>query len=442
MKLSKFLVVLPLSLSIAFMATFSATAAPKVADKIAAIVNNNVILESEVNSMLSNITASTDPNNLPDNKTLRKQVIDRLIIENLMLQLADKAKITINKDDVAAAVMKIASENNMDLSQLREKVTSMGISYPTYLDRIKKDMLIEQVRLNAIRQRINISDKEVENLVTGLSRERANNTEVDLSHILIAIPDKASKAQISRANNQAKDIIDRLQKGESFAKLATTYSNDDYALKGGAMGWHRLDELPTIFEGPLTQAAKGAIVGPIRSGVGFHILKINDTRSQKEIPVIAEEVNARHILIKTNVLMTDEKAKQKIEDIRKSIINKTTTFDAAAKAYSEDPGSAEKGGDLGWSTPNRYDDNFKNGLLKLKKGEISQPIKSAFGWHLIQLMGKRRVDKTNLALKEQAYRLIFNKKMAEESPIWIQELKSDAYIKIIGDDSPDSKNNE
>ncbi|MCX8648826.1 peptidylprolyl isomerase SurA [Gilliamella sp. B2776] len=433
MKLSKLLITLNLSLTIGLLTPLSTVAAPKVIERVAAVVNNNVILESDINDMLKTIKASTDASNLPNDNVLREQILDRLIIENLILQKAAKAKITINDDEVTNAIARIAEQNGMTIDELRSKLSIMGISYSSYRERIHNDMLIEQTRMNEVRPRIKISEKEVETLTKNLSEQPANNIDVKISHILISVPEKASKQQIDNATNRANDIINRAQKGENFAKLATTYSNDDLALKGGNMGWNKLNELPTIFEERLVRAQKGSIIGPIRSGVGLHILKVDDTRKEAPKKYTIEEMNARHILIKTNVLVTDQIARQKLNDIRKSIINGTMSFEAAAKANSEDPGSAENGGNLGWNRPEVYDSGFRNALVHLKKGEISQPVKSSFGWHLIQLIETKQTDGTNAIKQDRAYRLIFNRKFSEEAQVWIQELKGDAYINITGE---------
>ncbi|WP_294964453.1 peptidylprolyl isomerase SurA [uncultured Gilliamella sp.] len=437
MKLLKLIIALILSINLGFITSLSVNAAPKVVEKVAAVVNNNVILESDVNDMLKTVKASTDPKNLPNDKLLRQQIIDRLVTENLILQKAAKAKITISDDEVTDAIEKIAAENGMSIDELRGKLVTMGVSYSVYRDRIQNDMLIEQTQMNEVKHRINISNKEIEDLAKNIAQQPTNNIDVKISHILISVPENASKQQIDTATNKARDIVNRAQKGENFAKLATSYSNDEFALKGGSMGWNKLNELPTIFEERLIRAPKGSIIGPIRSGVGFHILKVDDSRTEAPKTITVQEVNARHILIKTNVLVNDQTAKQKLTDIRKTITSGTTTFESAAKTYSEDPGSASNGGNLGWNLPERYDTGFKNALTKLKKGEISQPIKSAYGWHLIQLIDTRKVDRTALAKKEQAYRLIFNRKFTEEVQVWIQELKGDAYIKIIGEEKND-----
>ncbi|OCG15643.1 peptidylprolyl isomerase SurA [Gilliamella sp. Fer1-1] len=434
MKLLKLFIALNLSVSLGVLTPLSANAAPKVVEQVAAIVNNNVILESDVNDMLKTIKASTDSRNLPNDKVLRQQIIDRLIIENLILQKAAKAKITVSDDEVTSAINRIAAQNGMTIDQLRSKLSTMGISYGAYRERIHNDMLIEETRMHEVRPRIKVSEKEVDNLAKNIARQPTNNIDVKISHILISIPERASKQQIDNATNKARDIINRAQKGENFAKLATSYSNDDLALKGGSMGWRKLNELPTIFEERLIRAAKGSIIGPIRSGVGLHILKVDDTRSEAPKTITVQEVNARHILIKTNVLVTDQNAKQKLADIRKSITSGATTFEAAAKANSEDTGTASKGGNLGWNRPEIYDSGFRNALAQLKKGEISQPIKSSYGWHLIELIDTRRIDGKNAMEKAQAYQLIFNRKFVEEAQVWIQEIKGDAYIKITGED--------
>ena len=433
MKLLKLFIALNLSVNLMLFTPLSANAAPKVVEQVAAVVNNNVILESDVSDMLKTIKASSDPSSLPNDKILRQQIIDRLIIEKLILQRAAKAKITISEDQVTAAIENIADENGMTIDELRSRLSTMGMSYSTYRDRIHNDMLIEQARLHEVRNRIQISDREVENLSKTITSQPTRNIDVKVSHILIAIPETASKQQIDNATNKAIDIINRAKKGENFAKLAASFSNDDLALKGGAMGWKKINELPTIFEERLIRAPKGSIIGPIRSGVGLHILKVDDTRAEAPQKITLQEVNARHILIKTNVLVTDQIAKQKLTDLRKAIISGATTFAAAAKANSEDTGSKDSGGNLGWNRPEIYDNGFRIGLLKLKKGEISQPIKSSYGWHLIQLIDTRQTDGTNLAKKDQAYRLIFNRKFAEEAQVWVQELKGDAYIKITGE---------
>lgn len=423
-------------LSMTLLLSMNVQAAPRVIERVTATVNNNVILESDVNDMLKSIKASTNPKNLPDDATLRRQIIEQLIVEKLILQQASRTNVTVSDEELTETIRNIAKSNGMTLDQLRNYLSSINMSYAKYREKMRTDMIIDQTRMNEVRDRINISEKEVEDLAKTIAKQPTNNLQINISHILIAIPENPTKKQLDDATAKAKQIISRLQNGESFSKLAASFSNDENALKGGNMGWHKINELPTIFEERLVRAQKGEIVGPLRSGVGYHILKVEDTRSAKPKVINVKEVTAKHILIKTNALVNDEMAKQKLLEIRKSILGGSTTFESAAKIYSEDPGSAENGGDLGgWVNPERFDNMFKNGLLKLKKGEISQPVKSAYGWHLIKLVDTRNIDRTDMAQKDQAYRLIFNRKFSEELQVWIQELRGDAYIKIVGDDN-------
>lgn len=408
----------------------TAYAAPKVVNSVIATVNNSVILDSEVNEMMTGIKKNSDPKNLPNDQELRHQIIERLITEDLILQEATRLNIKVSEQDVANYIAQIAKENNMTLAQLKSRISGMGIAFSSYQNRLRRDMTIDQARMSVLRQRIRISDAEINKVAEMVAKQPTDNVEVNISHILIGLPENPSQQDLATAEGKVKTIMSRLKQGDSFAKLAITYSSDELALNGGNVGWRRIQELPELFENYLIRAQAGQIIGPIRSNVGFHIVRVDGARGETRKPITVQEYNARHILIKTNVLVNDTAAKNKLEQILQSINSGATSFEAAARSYSEDPGSAEKGGALGWSIPDRYDANFAQTLIKLKKGEISAPIKSAYGWHIIQLVDSRSVDKTESAQKDQAYRIIFNRKFAEELQIWVQELRSDAYIRI------------
>lgn len=406
-------------------------AAPKMVDRVAAIVNNSVILESNVDDMIKTVKSNINPNELPDRNTLRHQVIDRLITEQLILDQSKKLGLNITDADVTEAINRIAQQHQMTVPQLADKLAKTGISFTDYQARIRKEMMIEETRSEEVRRRIIITPQEVD----ALARARANkpplNQEVNVSHILIAVPESSSRAQLNEARQKANLIVSKLKAGASFSKLATTYSNDDLALSGGAIGWKKPGELPSLFESKVAHAGKNTIIGPLQSAVGFHILKVNDVHREGKSPVTVLEIKARHILMKTNLIQNDAQVKAKLMRIRKDILTHKITFNNAAKQFSEDPGTKNRGGELGWAPVDHYDGAFATALLKLKKNEISLPIKSSFGWHLIQLLDTRKEDRTKAAQKEQAYQLIFNRKFAEESQVWLQELRSDAYINII-----------
>lgn len=418
-------------LGLAFIST--ALAAPKMVDRVAAVVNNDVILESSVTDMIKTVKGNTDPSELPDDKTLRHQVIERLITETLILQRNEKLNLKITDADVTRAISRIAKQNGLSVNELANHLAKAGMTFKEYRKRIRREMIIEETRMSEVRRRISITPQEVDALAKIVANKPTQNLEVNVSHILIAVPESPSQAQLTDAKKKAQLIIQKLKEGEKFSRLATTYSNDDLALSGGNLGWKKPNELPSLFENTVIRAHKNDIIGPLQSGVGFHILKINDVRRDGKKSVTVLETNARHILIRTNLIQNDAQVKAKLIQIRNDILNNKITFNDAAKQFSEDPGTKNRGGELGWNPPERYDEAFYTTLLKLKKGEISPPIKSSFGWHLIQLLGTRREDRTDLAQKDQAYRLIFNRKFAEESQTWIQELRADSYINIMED---------
>ncbi len=290
-------------------------------------------------------------------------------------------------------------------------------------------MLIAEVRNNEVRRRITVLPQEVESLAKQIGDQNDASTELNLSHILIPLTENPTSDDVAKAQEQANAIVEQAR-GADFGKLAITYSADQQALKGGQMGWGRIQELPGIFAQALSTAKKGDIVGPIRSGVGFHILKVNDMRGgSKNISVT--EVHARHILLKPSPIMNDDQARAKLEQIAADIKSGKTTFAKAAKEFSEDPGSANQGGDLGWATPDIFDPAFRDALMRLNKGQTSAPVHSSFGWHLIQLMDSRQVDRTDAAQKDRAYRMLMNRKFSEEAATWMQEQRASAYVKIL-----------
>ncbi|EJA5009309.1 peptidylprolyl isomerase SurA [Salmonella enterica] len=420
-----------LLLGIAMIANTS-FAAPQVVDKVAAVVNNGVVLESDVDGLMQSVklNAGQAGQQLPDDATLRHQILERLIMDQIILQMGQKMGVKITDEQLDQAIANIAKQNNMTMDQMRSRLAYDGLNYSTYRNQIRKEMIISEVRNNEVRRRITVLPQEVDALAKQIGTQNDASTELNLSHILIALPENPTSEQVNDAQRQAKSIVEEARNGADFGKLAITYSADQQALKGGQMGWGRIQELPGIFAQALSTAKKGDIVGPIRSGVGFHILKVNDLRGQSQ-SISVTEVHARHILLKPSPIMNDQQARLKLEEIAADIKNGKTTFAAAAKEYSQDPGSANQGGDLGWATPDIFDPAFRDALTKLHKGQISAPVHSSFGWHLIELLDTRKVDKTDAAQKDRAYRMLMNRKFSEEAATWMQEQRASAYVKIL-----------
>ncbi|EAA7258666.1 peptidylprolyl isomerase SurA [Salmonella enterica] len=420
-----------LLLGIAMIANTS-FAAPQVVDKVAAVVNNGVVLESDVDGLMQSVklNAGQAGQQLPDDATLRHQILERLIMDQIILQMGQKMGVKITDEQLDQAIANIAKQNNMTMDQMRSRLAYDGLNYSTYRNQIRKEMIISEVRNNEVRRRITVLPQEVDALAKQIGTQNDASTELNLSHILIALPENPTSEQVNDAQRQAESIVEEARNGADFGKLAITYSADQQALKGGQMGWGRIQELPGIFAQALSTAKKGDIVGPIRSGVGFHILKVNDLRGQSQ-SISVTEVHARHILLKPSPIMNDQQARLKLEEIAADIKNGKTTFAAAAKEYSQDPGSANQGGDLGWATPDIFDPAFRDALTKLHKGQISAPVHSSFGWHLIELLDTRKVDKTDAAQKDRAYRMLMNRKFSEEAATWMQEQRASAYVKIL-----------
>ncbi|EDX5482034.1 peptidylprolyl isomerase SurA [Salmonella enterica subsp. diarizonae] len=420
-----------LLLGIAMIANTS-FAAPQVVDKVAAVVNNGVVLESDVDGLMQSVklNAGQAGQQLPDDATLRHQILERLIMDQIILQMGQKMGVKITDEQLDEAIANIAKQNNMTMDQMRSRLAYDGLNYSTYRNQIRKEMIISEVRNNEVRRRITVLPQEVDALAKQIGTQNDASTELNLSHILIALPENPTSGQVNDAQRQAESIVEEARNGADFGKLAITYSADQQALKGGQMGWGRIQELPGIFAQALSTAKKGDIVGPIRSGVGFHILKVNDLRGQSP-NISVTEVHARHILLKPSPIMTDQQARLKLEEIAADIKSGKTTFAAAAKEYSQDPGSANQGGDLGWATPDIFDPAFRDALTKLHKGQMSSPVHSSFGWHLIELLDTRKVDKTDAAQKDRAYRMLMNRKFSEEAATWMQEQRASAYVKIL-----------
>ncbi len=423
-----------LSLSMFANAAFSE---PQVVDKVAAVVDDGIVLESEVDTMLSIVKHSAQKNNqqLPDDATLHHQILDWLIIDNIILQLAKRANIAISDEQLDQVINNIIAQTHISLDQLRSRLAYLGMDYNTYRTQICKSMLIAEVRNSEVRQRVRILPQEVESLAQQIVAKTGNGAEYNLDHIFIPLPENPTQDQLDRVKALATLIVEKSKSGADFAKLIITYSTENQVLKSGQMGWWKLEELPHLFTARLQRAQKGSIIDPICSDVGFHILKVNDIRGGTK-KVAITEVRVRHILLGTSVLMTDQRAQHKLKYITTKIKSGRISFATAAKQLSEDPGSLNQGGDLGWRSLDAFDPVFRATLMHMKKGEISPPLHSSLGWHLIQLIDTRQVEHTDAFQKDRAYRLLFNRKFAEEAQSWMQEQRAAAYVKIIDSNGP------
>ncbi|MXP56480.1 peptidylprolyl isomerase SurA [Pantoea sp. Mhis] len=401
-------------------------------DKIAAIVNQDIILESSITQIIHNLNLHLykSSHQFIDKKKLYDQILEQQIMNNIILQINKNTDLNVSEEELDETIQHIAATNHITLNQLHTIIVNRGINYQDYRDQIRKEIMIEVICNNEVRRRITILPQEVETLVTQLRIQNNQDIQLNISSILIPLPISATKQQFNVQKKLADHLIFKLKDGSDFNKITAQYSANADKFRSYNIGWNKIKDLPDILAQNLYSVKKNDIIGPIVSDSGFYILKINDVRKKNEKKIITE-VHVRHILLKTSPIFTNEEARSKLKQIIKNIKNNKITFAKAAKDFSDDISSSEQGGDLGWTALDIYDSMFRNVLLKLHKGQISQPIYSSLGWHLIQLIDNRQVDKTDEMEKELAYNLIFNKKYSEEMQSWMQEQRNNSYIKIL-----------
>ncbi|BCK02180.1 peptidylprolyl isomerase SurA [Vibrio cholerae] len=410
---------------------FNAHAAPKQLDSVAVIVNSGVILQSDVDSALKTIKANAKQNKqpLPQETVLREQVLEKLIIDTLQQQEADRIGVKIDDNRLNEAIKEIAKNNQQTQEQLIASIAQEGLTYPEFREQIRKEMAASDARNALVRRRINILPAEVDTLAELLAQETDATVQYKISHIQLRVDDGQDK---SAAETLANKLVNDLKNGADFAQMAYAYSKGPKALQGGDWGWMRKEEMPTIFADQIKMQNKGSIIGPFRSGVGFHILKIDDVKGLETVAVT--EVNARHILIKPTIILSDEGAQKQLNEFVQRIKNGEVTFAELAQQYSQDPGSAAQKGELGYQTPDLYVPEFKHQIETLPVGQISEPFKTVHGWHIVEVLDRREVDRTDSALKNKAYRILFNRKFNEEASAWLQELRASAFVEVLKDE--------
>ncbi len=403
-------------------------------DKIIAIVNDDIILNSSIENLI-NIEKIRNKNikkQIINENILRSQILERLITDKIILQIAEKMQIEIPDQTIDFNITNIAKQNGLTFNQLQKRLSMIGINFKNYRNDIHREIIISEVINNEVRRQIIILPQEVNSLVTQLNSQIKKDSNINLSHILIPLSKNPTNKENKSAIDEIKKIFLKLNQGADFTKLSITYSINKNTLKNRKISWSKIEELPNIFAQRIQYAKKGDIIGPIRSSIGFHILKINDIQNTNiPLPIFVIEVKARHILIKLSPIINNREANKKIKQIAKQIEIGEITFSNAAKKYSQDPYSAFSGGKLDWNIPNFYDPAFRDGLMTLSKGEISKPIRSSLGWHLIKLEDIRQVDKTDVVYKDRAYRILYDRKFKEEARIWLQKQRAFAYVKIF-----------
>jgi peptidyl-prolyl cis-trans isomerase SurA len=398
-------------------------------DRVAATVNDGVVLSSELTEQIALITdrLRSQRMEMPPANVLRQQVLERLIVQELQMQRAARAGINVSDETVNTALADVARSNKIRLADLPDALAAQGIDYRSYRENIRKELAMQILRQRDVINRINVSPREVQQFLERQKRLPSESVEYNVSHILIAVPQAATPEQLDEAGKRAESVYSKATSGEDFARLAVGYSNSQTALEGGSLGWRKGPELPTFLAEVIAGMKAGDVTKPMRTPSGYHIVKLNETRGNQNL--VVNQVHARHILIKTNELQDDATVEQKLNTIRDRIL-KGEEFAANAKVASEDPGSAAEGGDLGWTNPGAFVPEFERQLAQLQPDEISLPFRTQYGWHIIQLLGRRQFDTTEEVKQQQAFAAIREGKADEETELWLRRLRDEAYVEF------------
>jgi peptidyl-prolyl cis-trans isomerase SurA len=399
-------------------------------DRVAAIVNDGVVLESEVDDQIAAVKdrMHSQGQQMPPDGVIRQQILEHLIVEECEIQHADRAGLKISDETLNNALTEVAQRNHITLQQLPAALAAQGLDYPSFRESMRRELTVRLLQQRDVVQKITITPREIDLYLERQARHPSAKAEYNVSHILIAVPQEATAAQLEAAQQKATDIYERASKGEDFAKLAIANSNSQTALDGGALGWRKGTELPTVLADTVLSLKAGEVSAPIRAPTGFHIVRLNEVRNLEKNDVV-EQVHVRHILMHTNELQDDATVKQKLENIRKRIVA-GEDFAALAQISSQDPASASDGGDLGWSTTDTFDPDFAKIIDGLKPDEISEPFHTQFGWHVAQLLGRRKFDDTQELQRKQAEDQIRASRLDEETEQYLRRLRDDAYVDL------------
>jgi peptidyl-prolyl cis-trans isomerase SurA len=398
-------------------------------DRIAAIVNDGLVLKSELDAQMESVTKRLTEQKveLPSQSILRQQVLDRLILQEIQTQQAKRVGLTVSDEQLNSALQEIAARNKIPFDQLPTALAAQGVDYKLYRDSMRKELTLNTLRQRDVIARITVTPHELEQYLARQESAAAND-EFNVSHILLSLPAAATPQQLAEISQKAQDLVARANKGEDFGQLAIANSNSQTALDGGQLGWRKGSQLPQFILDLVTKMKPGDISAAVRTPSGFHIVKLNERRGG-EAQVIVNQIHLRHILMKTNELDDDETVRQKLSKLRERILA-GEDFAGIASTTSQDPGSAPDGGDLGWSGPGAFVPEFDKGIADLKPNEISEPFKTRYGWHIVQMLGTRTYDSTDDVRRQKAFAAIRESKADEETELWLRRLRDEAFVEI------------
>lgn len=398
-------------------------------DRIVAVVDQVVITENELADRIKIVTAQLEKQGtqLPPQNVLEKQILERLINDRLQLNYANQTGIRVDDAQLDKTIERIAEQNKMGVDEFKQALAAEGINYRKFREDIRNEILLARLREREVDNRINVTEAEVDNFLTTQSSRNDAQDEFEVAHILVRAPEEGAPDELQKLKAKAEQALKQLQGGADFAQVSAAFSDAPNALEGGALGWKTSTQLPALFIDALKPLQKGQLSAILRSPNGFHILKLTDRRGGSS-PLVVEQTHARHILIKLNEIVSESEGKSRMDNLRERLVN-GGNFAELARQYSED-GSAANGGDLGWVNPGDTVPQFEKAMNALQPGEISQPVRSPFGWHIIQVTERRKQDMSKEAARLKARQEIRSRKSDEAYQDWVRELRDRAYVEL------------
>jgi peptidyl-prolyl cis-trans isomerase SurA len=411
----------------------------KVLDSIYVVVNDDVITRNEVKNRVDQVVARMRAQGaqLPDISDLQRQVVEMMIVERAQIQLAKEYGVKVDDTTLDRAIARIAEGQKMSLQDMRNQMEKEGMPFAQFREEIRNEIMLQRLREHEVDSKIQVSDAEVDTYLAAMKAAAADKVEMNISQILVGIPQNASPEQIAARKARADEVMRQLRTGADFAKMAATYSDAPDALKGGEIGWRDPDRLEPLFATQLRKLKPGQTTGVIKSNTGFHIIKLVDQRSLApanpgDQQAMEQQTHARHILMKPTPTMTEAEVKRKLLELKEKIVNKAATFEDLARQYSQDT-FASKGGDMGWLVKGDVPDEFEAAMNQLKPGEISDVVQSPFGFHLIQVVERKTEDLSKEKERGAARQVIHERKLQEATEDWAREVRDRAYVEFRED---------
>ena len=397
-------------------------------DGVAAVVNEGVVLKTQLYEQLDMIRENAERQGLqlPPADILEEQVLERLIVSEIQLQRADRIGLNVSDEMLNQSIAGIAQQNNVAFEDMPRLLAQDGIEYSEFRRSLREEITISQLRRIEVGQSISVSEREIEQCIEDLEGNVVANSEYELSHILLTVAESATADEVAEIEALANQVYAQIQNGADFREMAVRYSKGPTALEGGSLGWMQGQQVPTLFVDVLQEMGKGDVSAPIRAASSFHIVKVDDLRSAVQRSEV-NQAKVRHILVQPNEIIDDATAKQRLEEVLEKIRD-GADFGEQAKLLSDDPGSANLGGDLGWAGPGVYAPEFEQAIAASEIGVVTEPFRTQFGWHILEVTDRRVYDNTEDLKQRNCVSRIRNGKLEEESQLWIQRLRDEAFV--------------